>query len=200
MMLMIVLYSLGYFFEIYGFGRLISPIIIFSDIVITYALFLFGQQNKNMFRLYAGLVAFAFVVSVLLNLSRLKQTISFAEKNIAYYTKFNALKPIVKENETILTDLKTSLFIPSFQGKVVAVSYPLYWINDIDERRTNVTAFFQTGTSDSTRIAILKKYHPDYILIDYKSVPHSKTDIEFYRTLGTPVYKKDDLELIQLKN
>jgi hypothetical protein len=198
-LIMSTLYGVGYFFNIYGLGRIISPVIIFSDFLIAYTLYIFWVQKKNIFNVYFLLVVFALAVSLGINIGLLKRTISFAERNTTYYTKFNALKNVVKENETILSDIKTSLFIPSFQGKVIAVSYPLYWINDIDKRRKNVWTFFTNGTNDSTRLNILKKYQPDFILIDYASITPTVDDIEFYRSLGKSVYRKDDLELIRVE-
>ena len=198
--LMIVLYAVGYFLHIYGLGRLISPIVIFSDFLIVYLLFIFWNQNRNIFRLYSGLLTLALAVSFILNLNQLKRIVSFSERNTTYYSKFNALKTIVKENETILSDLSTSLFIPSFQGKVIAVSYPLYWVNDIDERRKNLEVFFKNGTDDVTRISILKKYKPHYILIDHSSIKPTDDDMQFYRSSGMMVYKENDLELIRLND
>lgn len=197
---MILIYAVGYFFRIYGLGRIISPIIIFSNFLIAYALFVFWNQRKNIFRLYLGLVLFAVVISLTLNLNLLKRTLSFSERNTSYYSKFKVLKSLVKEDETILSDLRTSLFIPTFNGKVIAISYPLYWINDIDERRRNIETFFTNGTDDSARLKILKKYQLHYILIDYTSIKPTEDDIKFFRNLGKAVYKKEDLELIRLNN
>ena len=73
-------------------------------------------------------------------------------------------------------------------------------IHDIDERRKNLEVFFKNGTDDVTRISILKKYKPHYILIDHSSIKPTDDDMQFYRSSGMMVYKENDLELIRLND
>ena len=139
-------------------------------------------------------------ISLCLNLRPLLDTFFkvFENKNIEYYNKYDFLRNLVVSDDIILSDAKSNWIIPSFNGKVISSIHPLYWINDINERRNAVNSFFIKENPDSLRQFVIHKYYPDYLLIDYTKVQFEYSTLQWLKSIGQTVYKENQLELINL--
>ena len=74
----------------------------------------------------------------------------------------------VGQYDVVFSDLDTSWKIPAFSGKVIASYNPVHWVGDMDKRRSDTHKFFAAETVYDERIAILKRYNVDYLLVDKK--------------------------------
>ncbi len=151
-------------------------------------------------KLYLTTLFAAIIISLGLNLSPLVNTFSQVIKpqNIEYNIKYDFLRALVASDDIILSDLNSNIIIPGINGKVISSEYALYWINDIKERRKAVNSFFHKENPDSVRQFVINKYHPDFLLIDYTKVQFEYSTLQWLRSIGQTVYKKDQLELIKI--
>ncbi|MBS1668452.1 MAG: hypothetical protein JST58_13835 [Bacteroidetes bacterium] len=62
--------------------------------------------------------------------------------DIGYYRKFDFLRTTIHDDDIVLSDAQSNWIIPSFNGKVIWSIHPLYWLNDIYQRRADVKSFF----------------------------------------------------------
>jgi hypothetical protein len=115
----------------------------------------------------------------------------------AYYSRYAFLQKIVGRYDLILSDTNSNQYIPTFSGKVIAFKSPLYWVNDINERKASVISFFNPSTPDTLRQVIINKYHPDYVLIDQASGLKDST-LQWLKIRGHAVYTEGELLLITL--
>ncbi len=103
----------------------------------------------------------------------------------------------VGSDEVVLSDLETSHKVPAFRGRVVAINYPLAWV-DHEPRQQDVAAFFRETTGPAQRAAILGKYRVDFLLLS-KSEPALSADLEAsLRGLGPIAYRDDHFVLIRI--
>jgi hypothetical protein len=119
--------------------------------------------------------------------------------NTHYYTRYAFLQKIVNRYDVILSDTNSNQYIPTFSGKVIAFKSPLYWVNDINERKASVISFFNPLTSDTVRQMIIDKYHPDYLLID-RAFKLTDSTLLWLKKNGSAVHTEDELLLITLNH
>jgi hypothetical protein len=115
------------------------------------------------------------------------------------YRKYSFLSSSTKQYDLVLSDLETSWYIPSFGGKVIAHPFPVYFVPDYAERKRDLLLFFSERTTDDERMAIIRKYRPDYLLLR-KAL--SGTSPALYNSLarfGTVVYSDGNFLLLSLK-
>lgn len=200
--LMLLFYIAGFIFKFYGFGRIIAGTILLSHIFIAYALvILFFIKNKIPAKIYMTLICALFLISLFKNTKELKEVFNFSkEADVTYYTRYAFLESFVSHKKLILSDQLSNWYIPSYGGKVVASLHPLFSIEDGQEREEAVETFFGTKTDDLTRQAILLNYSPDFILLDFKTNSLDQKTIVWLESIGTTIYRKNDIELIKLKN
>lgn len=113
--------------------------------------------------------------------------------------KYNFLRNIIESDKLILSDSKSNWFIPSFNGKVISSMHPLYWVNDINERRRAIHSFFTRESSNVLRVGIIQKYHPDYILLNHSEIDLNESTQKWLNRIGQTTYKSDQLELIKIR-
>ena len=197
--IILLVYVAGYLTGKYGLSRLLSPIMIYAHLLISYFLFYLFKTNIKFFKVYllsclAGLILCMYInrVSLIRTLDLLKPT------QTHYYSRYAFLQKIVNRYDLILSDTNSNQYIPTFSGKVIAFKTPLYWVNDIKERKVSVISFFNPSTSDTLRQIIINKYQPDYLLIDQASGLTDSTLLWLKRN-GRAVYTEDELLLITLK-
>lgn len=198
--LMIALYALGYFIGSYGFGRLISNIVIFADFLIAYGVVQLFIYRKRAAKLLAATGVVCLIISIFMNRKEYRTSLSLSHRDISYYTRFHLLEKTVKRDDVVLTDLGTALYVPTFNGKVIANRYPLYWVSDIQDRKDDVRRFFSTGTSDSIRERIIDRYKPHYIVIDHRYFNPDSSFALWLEKNASKVAQEEKLELFKLRN
>lgn len=200
MVIMTFLYVAGYYTGSYGLGRLISNVLMFADLMIAYTIVRLCNYRNGVARFYALILVLCMLVSGMFNFKDYRQALSFARRDLAYYHRFRFLEKTIDRNAIVLADEGTSLMIPTFNGKVIAIRYPLYWIDDIQQRRKDLQLFFKNGTMDSTRIRIINQYKPAYILVDFRYLHPDSSLISFIQKTGATIYTGNQLDLVKLNS
>lgn len=198
LLLMVFLYSAGYFLKAYGLSRLISNITMFAQIGMAYVLTR-NYRKKIVYSSYVVIVCICFCLCMYLNRRKIYAVANVFKEERIYYNRFEALNTLVQREEVILSHPVPNMYIPAYRGKVLATNYPLYWVDDHAERRKAVWQFFDEKQADSIRLNILLQYRPDYILIDYAYTAFQPGTLQLLRSLGEIVYSENYLELIRLR-
>jgi hypothetical protein len=198
LLLMTGVFFLGYLTRVYGVSRLISGIMMFAHFLIAYIVAICFSEKLTIRRIsYLCILAIAVFVSLYVNRRLIRENFNITPGNA--YNDYGFLRNLVMPNDVILSDRGSNSGIPSFNGKIIASDKPVYWVDDIKERRKAVESFFTRENPDSLRKAILDKYQPDYILLDYTRAGLYPSTIQWIRGLGKIVYKKNQQELIRIK-
>ena len=195
------IYFTGYLLKIYGASRILFNLTMFADLLIGYLLVKLITQANEFGKFYAADLCFFLILSIGFNHQYLMDVYKrfSSQGDTSYYMKFDFLRTTIHADDIVLSDAESNWIIPSFNGKVIASKHPLYWFNDIYQRRADVKSFFLETSTDSTRKSIIEKYKPDYILIDYTKVQLDGKTIQWLKTIGKDIYSRDQLELIKLK-
>ena len=204
--LLLLVYVAGYLFDFHGISRVISGAMLFSHLLIAYNTIYSLDELKIFNKFYLLFLISTFLISISLNFSQLGKVVLsiLKEKDIEYHSKFSFLRKEVQPNDIILSDTKSSWIIPSYNGKVISSScsngckHPLYWVDNYQQRRTDVNSFFKKESSDSLRFVILQEYEPDYLLINYFNVDISCSTYEYLKSLSETIYEENNLELLKL--
>ncbi len=195
--LLVLGYTGGYMTRNYGLSRLISGIMVSGQFLMAYITITAVKASRPWARVYAGLLGIAFAISLLRNNEMLQR--SFALPRIRFYEKYDFLRDMVGPEDIILSDKRTNWIIPAYSGKVIASANPLYWVNDLPERRKVIESFFTKETPDSARQRWLNKYHPAFILLDHSTITLEAPTLAWLETsAGKIIYQKGPLELIRL--
>ncbi|WP_298237612.1 hypothetical protein [uncultured Algibacter sp.] len=198
--LLFLIYIGGYILGVYGFSRVISNIMMLGHFLIAYIIYNLIKESRFKNKIYLTILSVAFFASVIINKGDNYHTFIqvFKEKDIRYYEKFSFLKTMVKSDDLILSHGLTNWMIPAFNGKVLSSGHPLYWVDDIVERRQNLNIFFSKSTTDSIREGIINKYVADYVLLNHNIIDLDKSTYKWIKSKGNSIYKKDELELVKL--
>jgi hypothetical protein len=198
--IMVVVYVAGDLTGKHGLSRLLSPIMIYAQFLISYFLFYLFKTNRNFLKMYLVSCVAVLILCMYINRASLIRTLDLLKATQThYYSRYAFLQKIVNRYDLILSDMNSNQYIPTFSGKVIAFKSPLYWVNDINERKAFVISFFNPSTSDTLRQIIINKYHPDYLLIDQAAELTDSTLLWLKRN-GRAVYTEDELLLITLKH
>ena len=198
--LTIIFYISGFVFKVYGFSRLIANSMMFAHILIAYLVVITARKLNLFAKLYLVVIIISLLSSIYSNrYSLIKKVNVFKTANNDYYMKYNFLRNIIESDKLILSDSKSNWFIPSFNGKVISSMHPLYWVNDINERRRAVHSFFTRESSNVLREGIIQKYHPDYILLNHSEIDLNESTQKWLNRIGQTTYKGDQLELIEIR-
>ncbi len=198
LILMVLIVAAGWICCIYGVSRILSGIMLMAQISIACMVIFCISNHKILSKIYLILLSIAFSISIYLNGANLIRTLHFNGLWVEDYTKYTFLRNIISSNEVILSDESTNWYIPSFGGKVISSRHPLYWVNDLKDRRNATKVFFTAESSDSVRHTIIDKYKPSYILIDHSKVQLSNSTLEWLRKSGRDVYQNESMELIKI--
>jgi hypothetical protein len=197
---MLAVYLAGYLTGKYGFSRLLSPIIMYCNFLISYFLFYLFKTNSKFFKVYLISCLTVLILCVYINEPLLTRTLDpLKPVRTHYYLRYAFLQKIVNRYDLILSDTNSNQYIPTFSGKVIAFKSPLYWVNDMNERRASVSSFFNPSISDTLRQEIINKYHPDYLLID-RAFQLTDSTLQWLKKKGRAVYTEDELLLITLQH
>jgi hypothetical protein len=198
--LTLILYMFGFVFRVYGFSRLIANSMMMAQFLVAYLVAIASRKLDLFAKLYVSLIIISLLSCVYLNrYSLIKKVNVFGTTNKDYYMKYDFLRSHLESDKLILSDPKSNWFIPSFNGKVISSKHPLYWVSDINERRSAVHSFFTRGSSNVLREGIIQKYQPDYILINHSEIDFNVSTQKWLNSLGETTYKSDQLELIEIR-
>ena len=194
----ILVYLLGYVTGQYGIGRIISFIAILMQVIIGAGLAQLEKQkvaSKSRYTLPIILVFVGVIAMNRGNIHELHKAIWCIQGSRCSYTEYLTLGRYVGQYDVVLSDLGTSGMIPAFAGKVIASSYPVYWIDDNERRKQDLICFFSRGSSLQQKSSILRRYGVDYLWIDKNLVqdPHK------YRSMGHTVYENNRYLLIRMR-
>ncbi len=194
--LLLLVYSIGYLFKIYGVSRVIANSMMLTQILLAYILF---DDLKNNLKNRPIFIGSLFLLSLIINFYPLKKAANiFYNSDNSYYEQFHFLREFVNPYDVILSDSKSNWIIPSFNGKVIASNHPLYWVDDLAERRLAVEAFFKNSTNIADKRLILNIYNPDYILIDHSKNKLNDNYMNWMEQVGESVYQKETIQLFKV--
>ena len=206
-------YVYGGLTEKYSFGRVISIIMILLQILIAVGvarLELGVTRKLPAFKviiplaLFSTLIYFSFPwlqstatrALTVVNSIRLGRPIS----SQISYKDLLFLKEYINDNSVVFSDLETSWIVPSIRGKVVGALHPQAFVADQKIRFNDVNLFFDANTSTAQRLALTKKYHSDFLLLNKHTIKDYITMQEFFvaNNLGVIVYDSDHYVLLKL--
>ena len=194
-----IIFCIGYSFEIQGVGRAISNMMLFGHILMGHTIFDLSKNRPRRYFVGIAIVGILFSISLYQNRRILRWTIDpFRDRDINYYEKLAFLENYVQPESVILSDSLSNNLIPVFNGKVIGTTRPLYWVENLPKRRSDVYTFFLKETPDSVRQQILQLYRPNYVLLDHTFISFKKHTIQWLDSIGTRVYYKNEMELIRL--
>jgi hypothetical protein len=185
--LCIIIAAYGFISGSYGFGRIISLLLILGSVFcVKYFLELKTQKQKFFIGLLWLLLAVPYTHSAVKHLYKIApvthdeyvrrkapQSFSFTSHQMRFHKLYFLRAYLIKE-EVVLAERSISLFLPAMGVKVVATYYPTYWIKDISQRQEAAEQFFKPSATNTQRKQILQQYEVNYVLL----TPDSK-EIEF---------------------
>jgi hypothetical protein len=77
----------------------------------------------------------------------------------------------IAAHDVVLSDMITSWPLPSSRGRIVAALHYEFFVPGQALRTANVNAFFAEGASDRDRLAIVRKYHVRWIVLNNALLP-----------------------------
>lgn len=188
-------YLFGWLNGSYSYGRVISYLGVILQITIAiYMLKLEGWVGVRFQAAQAGRAIFSLGTALLLILVTLTaqvipliETIQPQESN--NLEKYLFLSQYTGQYDVTLTDLPTSMIVPTFGGKVVAYDRPLPFVSDMGQRKEDVLRFYDPQTSVNDRQEILKKYAVKYILLEKKPEADWETTRALVAQFGELIYR-----------
>jgi alpha-1,6-mannosyltransferase len=192
----ILIYILGYTTGLYGVGRIVSFVAILVQIVIaTQLIALESKLRTGKARFIAVTLPALFVLAALQNnnVKAFERAFEGFRGSRFSYERYESLAKHVGQYDLILADLQTSWKLPSFSGKVIASKHPAHWVEDEAERRSDLSQFFSSQVDPTKKFAIIRRYRPDYILINRRAVQNT----EPYSKFGSRVYENDRFILLK---
>jgi hypothetical protein len=212
-LMLVGIYVFGGMTEKYSYGRVISIIMILMQILIAIGLVRLEVSAT------ARLPALRFIVPTVLfgsllyfsmpwliststraltvaNSIRLGRPIS----NQHSYKELLFLEQQVGARSVVLSDINTSWIVPSIRGKVVGALHPQAFVPDQKQRFDDVNTFFDVATNFGQQLAIAKKYHADFLLLNKERTPNYQNLLEHFTTedRGQVTYTSDKYILIKL--
>jgi hypothetical protein len=191
---LLAVYALGALTGNWGAGRVVGQIVMFLQLAI--ALWVAQLEVRLLRPRFAALLAA--LAAVALWSGNVTWGWRQATQRVGPAHRYHFLSEYVGQYDVVLTDLGTAFPVPTFGGKIVASSHPLYWIDDHGQRRRAVSRFFQGATPLRVRRRIIARYDAKFVLLDSRRVKltQSATDDLFH--LGTLVYEGKGMQLLAL--
>jgi hypothetical protein len=170
----LLLYFYGFFLQKYSYGRVISQVCIFTQILAGFILA--KTEEKIAEPKYKLLITGFLSVFLLTNSHLLKELMSVLKpKNTANfeYNQLQFLRKFTAKNDVILSDKETCFILPAFSGKVVYSDFLIVSLNkelDIKQRENDVDLFFNQALSDSIRLNIIQQNAVNFILLKKQDI------------------------------
>ena len=92
--------------------------------------------------------------------------------------RYDALLTPVGKRDVVLSDRLTSWPVPSSRGRIVSALHPEWLVSDERERQEEVIAFFEPGTPDAQRIALIDRWSVKWLLLN-----RAKLEADVYEAL-----------------
>lgn len=174
-----LIYAYGKFTHMYSYGRVIAFCIFLFHLIAAVGLASFESyigKICNLTRLFYQ--AFLIILLCVLSLTWLPSTSTrlltiFNQirkhqpfTNQVTYKNLIFINSFVQHDQLVLSDSNTSLMLPTFGGKVIAVPHPQAFIIDFPDRQKDVDAFFSGTSNSNLRLNIIDKYQPEFLLLD----------------------------------
>ncbi len=198
-----VIYLYGYISGMYGYGRVISFIILVLHIIIAAS---FADWEREGVKYKKRLIMQSkYVCAAVVIICMVLSAVPLAR--IAYWTVTNRppsyaeylfLADYVGQYDVVLSDIESNWHIPSFGGKVVAVKHPIAFISDHDQRRDDVNLFFDSDTNTEIRLKVIRRYGVKYILLIKNDKMKWQNIIKSIALNGKIVYETDNKVLISI--
>ncbi len=173
------IYVLALIVNKYSYGRIISYIVILSQIIFAQGIaeleyFFYKKKckiNENILILTTIILLLAFyptlkasitrVMTVTNNIVHGRQILN--QQTFGYLT---VIKNKIEPGDLVLANARTSWMLPTFGAKVITLALPHAFVKDHHKRLSDVEEFFNPNTKEEDRLLVIEKYHPKYILID----------------------------------
>jgi hypothetical protein len=186
----------------WGYSRVISYLVLVLQIVVAD----WAVRSKPPWRtpdlasaagllLYAGIGA-CLVLSLFDMQSFLGRSLKRSETE---FRDYSFLAGFCQQYDVVLSDLSTSLAVPPFGGKVVAMNRPLHFVPDADARRRDVRSFFSGDASAEDRARILARYGVDWLLVNTAESAVPSSMLPSLKQLGKVVYSDNTRKLTLIK-
>lgn len=174
-----ILYVYGILSSNYSYGRIISYCIVLFHILAAGGISQLELNLEKTCSMACKLYRILLIVT-LLSLSlywvpyvatRLLTIANQIIKNNSFinqvsYKNLVFIKNFVTSDQLVLADLDTSWMIPTFGGKVIAALHPQAFIVDIFDRQNDVDSFFSVDANKESRLKVINKYRPQFLLLD----------------------------------
>ena len=193
---LVLLYGLGYLLGAYGFGRLISPIVMLLQLSAAAAAARIEVKGCRPVALLPAAAIALLVVGLAPtagNSQALHKITAATRGQRTDYSSYLRVGEQVPPDAVMIADLRTSWELPSFAGKVVASLHPAHWVPDHYQRRNDLVRFFSPRTSTADRQALIDRYNARFVLLHVDRQP----DPTAYLELGEVVLSAGPFLLIQ---
>jgi len=197
------IYLLGFFQKRWTYGRILWWLILSIQVVMAYwycspNTFSFipflRNLNQQISKNFKRFLLILLLIYGIINYRKiLLLSIPRSEKN---YSKYEDILKKVPDNNVVLSDPSTNLFVPAFGPKIVSVNMPQWFVNDFALRMQQSNIFFTEDISNEERKKILDTYKVKFILINLNHGYHSTT-IQKILKFGTIIEKNKNFILIK---
>jgi hypothetical protein len=212
---LLVLYGFGWATDNWAFGRLISPIVMVALIVLaeeraaaTTAARALGPAGAPLLRWVQvstlGLVMLGgfymrngFIVLPDTIVKHFPYGWVHSEVDLVHTDDLAFISRLIDKNDVVMSDLYTSLEVPAFGPKVVAVARTEAFV-DTSASGAAVGRFFDPTASMDEREQILRTYNVDYLLLTTERLTNDPNTYEPLRSLGRQVYENKRFVLIDV--
>jgi hypothetical protein len=186
-----VFYCYGYLTNQWGYGRVISHMIM----VLQISLAALAARVESRWLADRTIVTLTYAGMLTLTVIFVAMVVYNGDD----YLKYSFLSRYTKQYDLVLSDLKTSLYVPAFGGKVIANPQPLYFVADYAERQSDLVHCFDQATTNQERVKIIREYQPAFLL--FKRA-FSRTRPSLYNSLGqfgVVIYSDEEFILLSLE-
>lgn len=210
LIILLMIYVVGYIFKIYMFGRLMPSILFVIHFMIAYSFVKYESKlvRHNYIPTYKKI--FYIIATLFILISGIQQSKSCLKRLLSplpiKYKEFEFLNRFVSHYNVVIAPPKISFYIPSFSGKVLTHVYDTdLFIPDHITRKEAMLEFFDEKITNYRREQIIDKYNVKYILFNTENLydlkkyhTPSKKLITSLDLLGDVVYNQNNFILIKL--
>jgi hypothetical protein len=201
--LLSVVYVLGYLTQHWSYGRVVAGIVLVLHVALASAAaavearLVLGRFPRVSRWLFTGMVLVLCVIfSYRTGLTPALQAAWPGQRPA--FAAYTFLSEHTRQYDVVLADLRTSWFIPTFGGKVVAARHPLAFVPDQQARVADLEFFFGRETDDASRKEIAQRYGADYLLLNKRNIGYWSEIATFFLPTSRLVYEDDNFLLIAL--
>lgn len=176
--LLTMIYLMAWFLQKYSYGRVISYIAMMIQIVLAIKI---AKLDTRLFKNITIKKIVPFVIMMACLVVGAGQTYSMVTRSLTAlnslylgrsvlnqhtFAQYSFLEKEIAEGSHVLANVNASWIIPSFGAKVITLSLPHSFVSDHEERYLDVSNFFKEDASEEERTIVLKKYRPNYVLVN----------------------------------